>query len=96
MCVVTSFDHCFFLVLFCFDWVAIHIASCYFVKMIMKSVVVVVVDHILHRIIFEDVRSTVMCKIHLSKHFLNLVCVYLTNRQVVDLLCVACFCVIDI
>lgn len=54
------------------------------------------VDHILHRIIFEDVRSTVMCKIHLSKHFLNLVSVYLTNRQVVDLLCVACFCVIDI
>lgn len=38
--------------------------------MIMKSVaVVVVVDHILHRIIFEGPGGTVtvMCKIHLSK-----------------------------
>lgn len=37
--------------------------------MIMKSVVVVVVDHILHRIIFEGSSGgmTVMCKIHLSK-----------------------------
>lgn len=89
VCVVTSFDHCFLvLFLFWFDWFAIHIEAVISSKWSWRVLLLITfcIASFSKVLWFDcDVQNTF---VETCSQFC--VSVHLTNRQVVDLLCVCC------